>query len=150
MDAWYSVRLFHADGTTLLLHDLLLSEGFGGGHLSYGLLGREGEICALPRDSHIVLTAWRETSGGQRIPTDLRVAFQQDGYQVSGTLHEARFLETIDVFGRLSWPVRTLIETFYTQVWIHRLLASYELNITDPRGHVRHIGGLAFVEIDTY
>lgn len=145
---WYTLRVFD-DAYTLVLHHQYLTDTFGRGNVKFGLVGEGEGIVGASRHFLYTPTAWRTVEGGKRIPTAFDVTVRTGGYEITGTVTESRFLEAIDVLGRLSWPIRTAIKTFYTDVWIIRYMGHYELDVTHG-GETRHISGEAYVEANLY
>jgi len=145
---WFTLRLY--DPTyTLVLHHIYLTDKFGKDNVKIGLLGADGRIAGSSRNFLFTPTTWRSHESGRQIPTSIDVTVNTSGYTITGKVTESRFLEGVDVLGRLSWPIRTAIKTFYTNVWFFRFMGHYELDITKD-GQTSHISGEALVESNYY
>ncbi len=144
---WYALRMFDED-YTLVLHRQFLQPKFGGGENKFGLLGHDGKIVGSTRNFWLRGTEFREESG-HRLPTELQVLVNTGGYQVEGTITELRYQESIDVLGRISFPVRMAIKAFYSDPWFLRYMGQCELDITKD-GVTEHVSHECLVEIDYY
>lgn len=145
---WYSLRLFDPK-YTLVLHRQFLTEDYGGGDIRFGLLGVDDRVVAGSRNFTFTARNTRKHSTGFAVPTVLDVAMNAGGWQVKGTLTETRFVEAIDVLGRISLPVRLAIKAFYTNPYLLRYLVRYDLDVTHD-GQTEHISGEAVMEADYY
>lgn len=145
---WFTLRVFDP-AYTLILHHIYLTDKFGKDNIRMGLLGADNRIAGSTRNFLFQPAAWRSHESGRQVPTTLNVTVNTNGYSITGTLTESRFLEGVDVLGRLSWPIKTAIKTFYTNVWFFRFLAQYELDVTKD-GQTTHISGQALVESNYY
>ena len=145
---WFTLRIY--DPTlTLILHHIYLTDKFGKENVKMGLVGIDGRIAGSSRNFIFQPTAWRTHTSGRQVPTSINVTVNTSGYAITGTVTESRFLEGVDVLGRLSWPIRTAIKTFYTNVWFFRFMGHYELEITKD-GQTTHVSGEGLVESNYY
>ncbi len=144
---WYALRMFDEE-YTLVLHRQFLQPKFGGGENRFGLLGKDGRIVGAARGFVLSPTAHRDEAGFQ-LPTQLQVKYEAGGYLVEGTVTELRYQETIDVLGRISFPVRMAIKAFYTNPYFLRYMGQCELDITKD-GVTDHVSHECLVEIDYY
>lgn len=136
---------------TLVVYDQELARRYGGGHARFGLVGRDGAVLAGVRDLTYTITSTRRDPGsGLDVPASIALEARGGGLTVRGTLEESRFLEAVDVLGRLSWPVRTAIKVFYARPWSLRYLARYRLDVTGPDGVTTHLEGVAPLECNYY
>jgi len=87
---------------------------------------------------------------GARMPTKLDVRVKTGGYEVTGTVTELRFQDSIDVLGSVSLPVRLAIKALYTNPYLMRYAGHYEFDVTDKDDATEHIAGECLVEVDTY
>jgi len=144
---WYAVRLF-ADDYSLVLHRQFLQPKFGGGENKFGLLGHNGKIVGTTRNFRLNGTKFREEAGHQ-LPTEIAVLVNTNGYKVEGTITELRYQESIDVLGRISFPIRMAIKAFYTNPYFLRYMGQCELDVTKD-GVTEHVSHECLVEIDYY
>ena len=143
---WYAVRMFSPDHT-LVLHRQFLQPKFGGEN-KFGLVGHQGEIVGTTRNFRLEGTKFREEAG-HRLPTEIDVLINTSGYKVTGTITELRYQESIDVLGRISFPVRMAIKAFYTNPYFLRYMGQCELDFTKD-GVTEHVSHECLVEIDYY
>jgi hypothetical protein len=143
---WYAVRMFD-ERYTLVLHRQLLQPRYGGDN-KFGLLGVDGKIVAPSRNFRLDATQTRPEAG-LSLPTELTVSMNSGGYQVTGTIRELRYQESIDVLGRISLPVRMAIKAFYTNPYFLRYMGQCELDVTHE-GVTEHVSHECLVEIDYY
>ncbi|MFW6369089.1 MAG: hypothetical protein ACOC0J_00725, partial [Myxococcota bacterium] len=147
---WYTVRLFH-DNYTIIAHRIHLQDRFGGGTIDMGILAHDGKIVGTSRNLRYRPTSWREDSNsGYRVPAVTELGMQTGGYRVSGRFSESRFVDSIDVLGQVSWPVRAVIRAFYTKPFMLRFMSDYELEITSRDGETEQITGQAIMEANYY
>ncbi len=144
---WYALRMFDEE-YTLVLHRQFLQPKFGGGENKFGLVGKGNKIVGTTRNFWMNGTKFREESG-HRLPTEIQVLVNTSGYKVEGTITELRYQESIDVLGRISFPVRMAIKAFYSDPWFLRYMGQCELDITKD-GVTDHVSHECLVEIDYY
>ncbi len=145
---WFTLRIFD-ESYTVVLHHQYFTERYGKADNKFGLLGRDDRIVAATRNFLFTPTSWTRHSTGKDLPASAELSINAGGYQVHGTISDLRLLDAVDVLAQLSWPVRTAIRAFYSDVWLIRLLGRYELDVTDSTG-TRHISGQAIVEANYY
>ena len=129
LSRWFTLRVYDTR-YSLVLHHHYLSDKFGGGAVKFGMFGDGDQLAATSRNFRYLPVSWRTHDNGMRVPTEIQVLMNAGGCRVEGTVSEVRFLEAVDVLAALSWPVRTAIRTFYSDVWLMRLVGHYELDIT--------------------
>ena len=150
LNRWFTLWIF-ADEHTLVLHELRLGDRFGNVQVGAALLGSNDRTLAEARNLTFKPTKSRtDPESGYALPTTLDIAFSASGYSVTGTLREARFLESIDVLGQISWPVRTVIKALYTKPYLVRYVADYDLDVKAPDGTSKKISGLGLFEVNYY
>ena len=143
---WYAIRMFD-EKYTLVLHRQFLQPKFGGEN-NFGLLGVDGQIVGTTRNFWLNPTARRQEAG-HSLPTELAVLINTSGYKVEGTITELRYQESIDVLGRISFPVRMAIKAFYTNPYFLRYMGQCEFDVTKD-GITEHVSHECLVEIDYY
>jgi hypothetical protein len=146
---WFTVRIFH-DKYTVVFHHQYITPKFGGGNIKFGFFGTENAIITPLRDFIYEPKSYRPDTSPYKIPTELEIAFEGNGWKVSGNIVEEKFLESIDVLGQVSWPVRMLIKAFYTNPFLIRYMGHYELDVTGPEGKTERIKGTALIESNYY
>lgn len=146
---WYTLRVLDQD-LAIVLHQQVLTDTFGNAVVKFGLVGVDGRIVARSRNFKLEPVAWRKVASGFKIPTEYRVTIRANGYQVEGTVREARFLDAIDVLGQVSWPIRMAIKAFYTNPYFHRYTGRYDLVVTLKGGKTRHVTGEALLEANYF
>jgi hypothetical protein len=144
---WYALRMFD-EKYTLVLHRQFLQPKFGGGENNFGLLGVDDKIVGSTRNFWLNATEHRQEAGHQ-LPTELQILVNTSGYKVEGTVTELRYQESIDVLGRISFPVRMAIKAFYSDPWFLRYMGQCELDVTKD-GVTEHVSHECLVEIDYY
>jgi hypothetical protein len=149
MEKWYSLRFFQGRYSIVLLQ-IYLTKKFGGGVLCAGLIG-DGENLIPTRSFLYKPLKWRkESTSGLAIPTELQLCIKTDDYSVTGIIKESRFLDSIDVLGKLTWPVRTLIKSFYTKPYLIRYLTDCDINLVDKNGLRHQLSGVGAVGLISY
>lgn len=146
---WYTLRVLEAD-FAVVLHDQALSKTFGSAHNRFGVLGVDGKLVAGTRNFQLEPKAKRKVASGFNIPSEYALLINANGYKVTGTIKEDRFLAAIDVLGQVSWPIRMAIKAFYTNPYFHRYTGKCELDVTDKAGNQRHISGTAVLEANFF
>lgn len=150
LSGWRTLRVF-APRYTLVLHDQRLADEYGAGPVRFGILGANGAIAASLRDfTYAPVKTRRDPASRRTYPTELALDASGGGWRVRGTVRETRFLESVDVLGRLSWPVRTAIGALYARPFTLRYLGRYELEVTDPSGNTEKLTGEAPLEANFY
>ncbi len=145
---WTAIRVLDPD-LTLVLHQHDLTERFGGGSNRFALLGTAEAITGATRAFTLRPTATREVAG-QAMPTAFALSLEAGGTRLEGTIEEVRFLDAIDVLGRVSLPVRLAIKALYTDPWMLRWVGRYRFRLTGADGASHTVAGTAIVEVDTY
>lgn len=147
---WFALRIYDPK-YTLVLHKQFLTKKFGSGRHTFGYFGTNEKLIGSTRNFAFDLTNVRkDKKSGYSMPTAFKVSVKTGGYTVTGTVKESRFLESIDVLGQVSWPVRIVIKAFYSKPYMHRYIAQYELDITDNEGKTEHISGQGVVEANFF
>jgi hypothetical protein len=146
---WYSLR-FYDERFSIILHQIHLTDTFGGGQICAGIIGDNDKLIPVRRFLYKPLNWRKEKTSGLQIPQELMVSIKTDGYTLSGTIKEARFLDSVDVLSRLSWPVRTAIKAFYTKPYMIRYQARCDIHLTDSGGARHHISGMGVVGTNYY
>ena len=146
---WYTLRLFDQDAS-LILHQIYLTEEFGGGLLRLGLIGDNGQLRGT-RDFRYEPVKWREDKkSGFKMPTEFEIFIKKDGYTLSGKVKEAQFLDSIDILEKIPWAIRILVKAFYKRPFHLRYLADCQIEMIDKTGERRHISALGLVETNVY
>jgi hypothetical protein len=148
-DKWYSLRLYDKR-FSIILHQIHLTDKFGGGKICAGIIGDKDRLIPFRRFSYQPLKWRKDETSGLPIPEALALSIKKDGYTIDGTIEEARFLDSIDVLGRLSWSTRALIKTFYTRPYLVRYQAWCDIQLTDNSGARHPISGLGVVGSNFY
>jgi len=147
---WFSLRIYDKD-YTIVLHKQTLTKKFGGKKHTFGYFGTDKKLIGSMRRFAFKETAVKKDSKSKyKVPRKFKVSFKSGGYTIKGTVEESKFLESIDVLGQVSWPVRIIIKAFYSKPFMHRYLAQYELDVTDKEGKIEHISGLGVVEANFF
>jgi hypothetical protein len=150
MTGWRTLRL-HGPRHTVVLHDQALAPRWGGVPARFGLISRDGAIIADLRGfDYQVLSKTRDAASGQDYPTSATVDASAGGWRLHGKLTTVRLLDSIDVLGRVSWPVRLAIKAFYSSPFTLRALARCELELVGPGGEREPVAGVGFVEFNYY
>ncbi len=144
---WYAVRMFDEE-YTLVLHRQFLQPRFDAPENKFGLLGKGDRIVGSTRSFRLDATQHRREVGFD-LPTELQVLIDTNGYHVEGTVRELRYQESVDVLGRISFPVRVAIKAFYTNPYFLRYMGQCELDVTKD-GVTDHVSHECLVEIDYY
>ncbi len=148
IDKWFTLRVFDQK-YTIVLHRQVFSEKYGGAENKFGLIGEAGSIKAATKGFSYTVKSSRKHSSGYGIPTVMQVSINAGGYQISGTVTEARYLDAVDVLAQVSLPIRLAIKAFYTNPILIRSLGQYELDVTH-NGVTEHISGVGLVEANYY
>ncbi|MGD1969846.1 MAG: hypothetical protein PVJ88_08730 [Desulfobacterales bacterium] len=146
---WYSLR-FYDERFSIILHQIHLTDTFGGGQICAGIIGDKDKLIPVRRFLYQPLKWRKEKTSGLQIPQELLVSIKTDDYTINGTIKEARFLDSIDVLGQLSWPVRTAIKAFYTKPYMIRYQARCDIHLTDRDGFQHNLSGLGVVGTNYY
>jgi hypothetical protein len=146
---WNSLRLYDTR-FSIVLHQIHLTDTFGGGTICAGMIGDNDRIIPIRRFLYQPLSWRQDEQSGLQIPDELAVWIKTDEYTVEGTIKEARFLDSIDVLGRLSWATRAVIKTFYSKPYLIRYQARADIQLTDHAGIQHSIKGLGVVGTNYY
>ncbi len=145
-----TLRVLGSD-VTLVLFDQRLAARYGGRPARFGLLAVGGTIVGPLRDvRYATVETRRDEASGHDVPVALELEASAGDWRVRGTVRESRFLESVDVLGRLSWPVRTVIGALYSRPYTLRYFGRYELDLTSPAGVTAHASGEAPLEANFY
>lgn len=146
---WYTLRLYD-QGISIVLHQIYLTDEFGGGLLRFGMIGNNGRLLAT-RDFHYEPLKWREEEKSAfNMPIEFEVFVNAGVYTLSGRVREEKFLDSIDVLKSVSWPVRAAIKAFYTDPFLLRYLANCEIEVRLDNGEKKSISALGVVEANVY
>jgi hypothetical protein len=148
-EKWYTLRLYD-ERFSIILHQIHLTDKFGGGKICAGIIGDKDKLTPTRRFLYQPLKWRKEETSGLHIPEELSVFIETNEYTIKGTVKEARFLDSIDVLGRLSWSTRTIIKTFYTKLYLVRYQARCDIQLTDNTGARHPISGLGVVGTNFY
>lgn len=147
---WYTLRLWDPK-LTVILHQQYMSDTFGSKLNRFALVGTADKLIAGARRFTYKPLAWREDDdSGNKIPTELALALKAGGYTITGTVKESRFIDSVDVLGQISWPIRTMIKAFYSDPYLIRYFVQYELDVTDKDGTEEHLSGVGIAEANYY
>ncbi len=147
---WYTVRLYH-EKYSLVMHQQFLNKKFGGKINRFGVFGTNDKLKGSMRNFSLKTTKKRKDSTSKyNIPVAFDVSFKTGKYSVKGKIAEERFLDSIDVLGQVSWPIRVVIKAFYSKPYLHRYWGRYELDVTGPDGKTEHISGLGIIEANYF
>jgi hypothetical protein len=149
VDKWYTLRLYD-QRVSIILHQIYLTDQFGGGMLRLGMVGENGRLQATS-DFRYEPLKWREDGKSRfEMPTEFEVFINAGGYTITGKVKEWEFLDSIDVLEVVSWPVRSAIKAFYTSPFFLRYLANCEIDMINKNGERHHISTLGLVETNVY
>lgn len=125
-----SLRLWHG-GLTLDFQDHYLKDGYGGGKVQVGLVGRDGKIIAELGAYALTLSDMKKVKGSPyEYPGRMELDFNAGGVRAAGTLTVDEPFQSLDMLADLSWPVRMAVRAFYGRPWVYRMRAHYELTVT--------------------
>jgi hypothetical protein len=149
MEKWHNLRLY-GKRFSLILHQIHLTQKFGGGLLCIGLIG-DGDKLIPTRSFLYEPLKWRKEMSSQLpIPTELQLSVKTEEYFIAGTIKEAQFLESIDVLSQLAWPIQLLIKSFYAKPYLIRYRAKYDVEVTTKDGLRHQLSGFCLVGINSY
>jgi hypothetical protein len=146
---WYTLRLY-AQNVSIILHQIYLTDKFGGGLLRLGMMGDNGDLVAI-RDFRYEPVKWRkDRKSGFKMPTEFEISINEGGYSLWGRVKEGQFLDSIDILENVSWPVRMAIKALYARPFLLRYLANCEIDMVDKNGDLHHISAPGLVETNVY
>ncbi|RJO65072.1 MAG: hypothetical protein C4523_16825 [Myxococcales bacterium] len=146
---WYTLRIYDKK-FGIVLHDLYLAKKFGSKQIRLGVFGVDNQIAGGMRDFQYTPTKWRKHKAGYQIPTAFDVSFKAGDYAVTGTVAEVKFLDAVEVLAQVTFPVRIVIQAFYSNPYMYRYLGRYDLDVTDKAGQKEHISGVGLVEANFF
>ncbi len=148
--SWYTLRAYDSK-YAFVLHKQKMEKDFGGKVHQFGLFGVDGKLKGALRNFSFSPTQQvKDKKSKYTIPTAFNLALKTGEYTVKGTVTRTRHLDTLDVLGQVSWPVRVVIKAFYSNPFMHRYLAKLELDVTDKDGNTEHVSTLGVVEANFF
>lgn len=146
---WYTLRLYD-QGISIVLHQIYLTDEFGGGLLRLGMIGMDGRLFAT-RDFQYEPLKWqKEQKSAFNMPIEFKLFVNAGSYTLSGRVKEEKFLDSIDVLESVSWPVRAVIKACYADPFFLRYLANCEIKVRFDNGEKKSISALGVVETNVY
>lgn len=146
---WHTLR-FYQERFAIILHQVHLTQQFGGGLLCIGIIGDDHKLIPIRSFLYKPLKWREEKTSGLTIPTELQLCIKKNNYVITGTIKEVRFLDSSDVLGQLAWPLQTLIKPFYTNPYFIRFLAKCDINVIDKNGSQHTLSGNGVIGWNSY